>query len=360
MARLSHDLEFNEEQSSCWRHFASEVSSWNDICSIAAAETWLLGLKYDGTAVSAVFDDPYDDFPNYAPDVSFWHDVVAITAGESLGIGIKKDGTVVLTIPEWRDMWGGTIARLYGLKAIQKASVADIHWYDYSFPVVMSTDGHVYINTDSSSQVEDSFSDFFSSGWLTVGLRKDGTASLLSANDDIDWESTKRVIDSWSDLKQIVCGDNLIVGLNNDKTIVYYMPNNHYNYSDLDSWQNIEQLFIAPNSNRVAGIRTDGTAVAMAGVYVSSPDSSDADRDDEGWDDDDWDDDDWDDETSFFTELSMWSDMKSLLIGDYYYSYYIVGLRNDGRVLFAYNSDVVRIDLPSDDSVLSLSEISLP
>lgn len=65
------------------------VQQWKDIIAIAAGESYLLGLKEDGTVVSA----GVDSFGRC--DVSAWTDIVSIAAGSMMSVGVLSDGTVV-------------------------------------------------------------------------------------------------------------------------------------------------------------------------------------------------------------------------------------------------------------------------
>jgi hypothetical protein len=65
------------------------VQQWEDIIAIAAWDSYLLGLKEDGTVVSAGLDS----FGRC--DVSGWTDIVSIAAGSTMSAGVRSDGTVV-------------------------------------------------------------------------------------------------------------------------------------------------------------------------------------------------------------------------------------------------------------------------
>ncbi len=67
-----------------------DVSGWTDIVAIASSGygKYALGLKKDGTVVAAGRNDTGQC------DVSGWRDIVAIGAGVKYAVGLKSDGTV--------------------------------------------------------------------------------------------------------------------------------------------------------------------------------------------------------------------------------------------------------------------------
>lgn len=83
-----------------------EVGGWTGIIAIAAGEWHTIGLRYDGTVVSTrpdpqkFFEENPDieEFPiDYlgACDVDNWNEIVAISAGTGFSVGLKEDGSVV-------------------------------------------------------------------------------------------------------------------------------------------------------------------------------------------------------------------------------------------------------------------------
>lgn len=76
----------------------SDVSDWTDIIEISAKDSDIIGLRADGTPISA----PADYFEKTASKVSEWTDIVSVCAiGNHNFIGLKSDGTVVITTDKW-------------------------------------------------------------------------------------------------------------------------------------------------------------------------------------------------------------------------------------------------------------------
>ena len=73
-----------------WPDFVtSAVSGWEDIKEVKLAQTYILGLKTDGTAITAGLRG------GAAPDVSHWTDVIGIETDGTYCVGIRQDGTLV-------------------------------------------------------------------------------------------------------------------------------------------------------------------------------------------------------------------------------------------------------------------------
>ena len=68
---------------------AALVSSWTDIRKIVIGADWVLGLKQDGTVLSAGTGSAP------VPDVSGWTGIIDLGTGGDYCAGVKEDGTVV-------------------------------------------------------------------------------------------------------------------------------------------------------------------------------------------------------------------------------------------------------------------------
>lgn len=72
-----------------WPAFAAEaLADWSDLKEIRLEHTYALGLKKDGTVVSAGFNG----YP--APDVSSWTGIAAVRLFTDFCVGIREDGTL--------------------------------------------------------------------------------------------------------------------------------------------------------------------------------------------------------------------------------------------------------------------------
>ena len=65
------------------------IGNWTEMKKIVIGDQWVLGLKQDGTTLSAGFAGVIP------PDVSGWTDIVDIGTGYDYCVGVKTDGTMV-------------------------------------------------------------------------------------------------------------------------------------------------------------------------------------------------------------------------------------------------------------------------
>lgn len=65
------------------------IGSWTGMAKIVIGDRWVLGLKQDGTVLSAGLAD------ETPPDVSGWTDITDLGTGYDYCVGVKADGSVV-------------------------------------------------------------------------------------------------------------------------------------------------------------------------------------------------------------------------------------------------------------------------
>ena len=68
---------------------AALTADWTGMVKVEIGDRWALGLRQDGTVLSAGFAGATP------PDVSGWKDIVDIGTGHNFCVGIRKDGTAV-------------------------------------------------------------------------------------------------------------------------------------------------------------------------------------------------------------------------------------------------------------------------
>ena len=150
---------------------------------IAAGYNYTIGLKNDGTLISAGSND------SGQCDVSDWKDIVAVSAGNRQTVGIKSDGTVVAAGSNY-----------YG-----ECNIED--WKD----IKQISAGHCY----------------------TVGLKNDGTVIVTGSGDYGQCGVT-----SWKEIVSISAGFTHTVGLKSDGTVVA-VGNNNDGQCDVSNWKDI-------------------------------------------------------------------------------------------------------------------------
>ena len=95
-------------------------------------------------------------------------------------------------------------------------------------------------------------------GYLTLGLKSDGTVVAAGANG-----YGQLNLDSWTNIIQVAAGETHTVGLKSDGTVVA-VGDNYWGQLNVDSWTNITQ--VAAGETHTVGLKSDGTVVA-AGAY---------------------------------------------------------------------------------------------
>lgn len=96
-----------------------------------------------------------------------------------------------------------------------------------------------------------------SNNWGVFGLRTDGT--VLAAGSEPELIS---VIQQWSEITAIACGDDHIVGLRADGTVVAWGSDwgRHYGQCNVETWRDITAITCGAEST--FGLRADGSVVA--------------------------------------------------------------------------------------------------
>lgn len=245
------------------------IGTWDNIVSISSNGVFTIGLKNDGTVVTAQRSS-YD----YRIDASEWRDIVAVAAGEHYIVGLRADGTVTaqghngdgqIDIDDWENIiaidagWRHTV----GLD-----SYGNVHIAGYASENLL---GYIedekelwtdLVNTSAGGGGGDYLRTF------VVGLKADGTAVAVGAN-----EQGQCNIDEWSDLIAISAGDYHTVGLKSDGTVLTTDPDPSIQ-AEISSWQDI--VAISAGYGYTLGLKSDGTVVA-AGF------GADGQSDVEGW-----------------------------------------------------------------------------
>ena len=209
---------------------------------IAAGYNYTIGLKNDGTLISAGSND------SGQCDVSDWKDIVAVSAGNRQTVGIKSDGTVVAAgsndygecnIEDWKD--------------IKQISAG------HCYTVGLKNDGTVIV-TGSGNYGKCGVTSWkkiisISAGFThTVGLKSDGTVVAVGNNNDGQCD-----VSNWKDIVAVSSGDYHTVGLKSDGTVVA-VGNNDDGQCDVSNWKDI--VAISSGDCHTVGLKSDGTVVA--------------------------------------------------------------------------------------------------
>ena len=147
------------------------VAHWCDIVAIDGDDSFLVGLKSDGTVVSQYIGYYFGYQPKY--DVSEWRDIIAISKGMFI-LGLKADGTVI-----------ATAAFETGNSEVELSDVVSIHSGKYA----ITSDGTLYeieVNNEDkfvASRITHwpKLSSFDATSGLLAGITPDGNAVLGDA-----------------------------------------------------------------------------------------------------------------------------------------------------------------------------------
>ena len=231
------------------------IGTWDGIVSISSNGSFIIGLKNDGTVVTAQRSS-YD----YRIDASEWHDIVAVASGEHYIVGLRADGTVTAQGHNGDgqidiDDWDNIIAIDAGWRhTVGLDSYGNVHVAGYASENLL---GYIedekelwtdLVNISAGGGGGDYLRTF------VVGLKADGTAVAVGAN-----EQGQCNIDEWSDLIAISAGDYHTVGLKSDGTVLTTDPDPSIQ-AEISSWQDI--VAISAGYGYTLGLKLDGTVVA--------------------------------------------------------------------------------------------------
>ena len=260
---------------------------------IAAGYNYTIGLKNDGTLISAGSND------SGQCDVSDWKDIVAVSAGNRHTVGLKSDGTVVAAgsnnygecnIEDWKDIKQISAGHCYTVGLKNDGTVIATGPGEYGKCGVTSWKDIVSISAGFTH---------------TVGLKSDGTVVAVGENDYGQCD-----VSNWKDIIAISSGDNHTVGLKSDGTVVA-VGDNDYGQCDVSNLKDI--VAISSEDCHTVGLKSDGTVVAVG-------------ENDDGQ-----------------CDVSNWKDIVAISSGDCH----TVGLKSDGTVVTAGRNDDGQCDVKS-------------
>ena len=214
--RISAAVSQNNRVEFCGEYLSDEeiVQSWEDIVSVAITGEFLLGLKKDGSVVTAKAN------PQCTVDTSGWNNIVAISAGQQYVVGLQSNGK---------------------LKA-------------------QGMDGYGETDIDKWENIVS-----ISTAWqLTVGLDMNGCVKATGYKSADLLAEIEENQEGWEDVIAIAAGggrphkygeDGHIVGLKRDGTVVA-VGDNRYGQCDVDSWENI--VAISAGAFHTVGLTATG------------------------------------------------------------------------------------------------------
>ena len=222
-----------------------DCSNWKGVTAVSSGIEHIVGLKADGTVFSGGKNG------NNQCDVAEWKNISAISAEFQNTAGLKADGTVVATardqgsIKDWTDIVSISAgsSTTMGLKADG---------------TVVTVGGHSRWKSDRAKIGLWRNIVAVSAGvYHYVGLRADGT--VVAVVED-GWHLEPGMVNQWKDIIAISAGTNHTVGLKADGTVVA-VGINTYGQCDVKDWNEI--VAISAGTSHTVGLKADGTVVAV-------------------------------------------------------------------------------------------------
>lgn len=198
----------------------SDVADWTDIVSVSTMGSLVIGLKEDGTVITAGKLDN-----DYHIETGNWDDIIAISAGDLYILGLRSNGTLVaqgynnygqLNVGNWRDIttistgWRLTVGldkkgdiHVAGRNAEEILEEINNNISDWSNVIAISAGGGTTTGIGERGHI--------------VALKADHTAVAAGDNGKGQCNVTGP---EWSDLVAISAGAYHTVGLRSDGTVV--------------------------------------------------------------------------------------------------------------------------------------------
>lgn len=322
-----------------------DVSQWTDIVQVSASNTHIVGVKADGTVVatgSNVFNEcnttewtdivaidtdanqtvglqsdgslvVAGNYLSQADAVEGLQDVQLLAAGENLSMAILKDGSVRLA--------GAMYGRL-SETGLQISDIQDIciqtGFMSGSDVNIVKKDGTIAsLFTGTVSDTWTNVQELCLDGSIEAALLKNGKVAFkdgtkLKTIEHYNGNVTTIDITNWEEITQIDTGDDFIVGLKSDGTVLASGNVDEY-CSGISEWRNVTQISAA--EYHVVGLKKDGTVVATG-------------KNSDGK-----------------IKVEQWRDITAIATGNRF----TVGLKADGAVVYAgVNSELDELDTWSD------------
>lgn len=237
----------------------SDASTWSDIVDLAADVSHVVGVKQDGTVVTA---GVYAEVIAGRLDTSSWKDVVLVkTAGEHT-VGLKADGSVIAigsnehgqcNVSAWQDIVHIMVDREYTIGLRE----------DGTLLFAGNTDLYDFYEVKKWNDIID----ICSLETYSIGLKSDGTIITTSSIG----KNMKNKLSQWTDIVAISAGYEHVVGLKADGTVVA-VGDNYYDQCEVNEWKNI--VAICAGGYRTVGLRMDGMILDVGKIDYEGADAT--------------------------------------------------------------------------------------
>jgi alpha-tubulin suppressor-like RCC1 family protein len=233
------------------------VDSWSNITQVAAGAVTTVGLKNDGTVVVAT--GPFNNNSIIINSVSSWTNIKQVAVG-ALGsiIGLKSDGKVVVAGDlggQFLDLgsWPNNIIRVEAGVGVTSDGTVVLGWRDSPFTPTVSSWTHIKQALYGDDSV--------------LGLKSDGTMVTTVGAFTYDNRDGQLNVSSWTGITQVAEGIHFTVGLKSNGTVVA-VGDNGDGQCNVASWTSITQ--VAAGDHCTVGVKLDGTVVAAGTAYATA------------------------------------------------------------------------------------------
>jgi len=221
-----------------------DAKKWQDIKEVKIVNDRIIGITSDGRI-------NYIGKPYWGRAEKDWNNISTIEANSTCILGKKQDGSLVCNKPLFGIYMPNNYENFVDIKEEMEADKI----------VVLGKDGKIDLycinNFDLYKWDTSKFNNIKQislSKTHLIGLKFDGTA-VITGNDT----SLTYGVESWKNLVKVSVGEKIAVGLTIDGRVVS-TGNNMYGQCDTHSWLDI--IDIAVYGSKVIGLKADGTVLA--------------------------------------------------------------------------------------------------
>lgn len=225
--------------------------------TLDGGEMHVIGLKEDGTVLSAYIGDKDDKYYNQC-DTERWTDIVSVSAGYYMSLGLKADGTVVAagkntfgatSVENWHDIIDIDVGGDHSVGLKNDGTVVAVGYNDSN-----------QLNVSAWTNVIDVAAGISH----TLGLREDGTVLATGSN-----EYGQCNVRDWTDIVAVAAGDWISVGLKKNGRVVYaggWDSDKKAKLNTVKSWENI--VYISVVQGDVFGIDVNGKMYSIYSRFI--------------------------------------------------------------------------------------------
>ena len=280
------------------------IEDWGNIVKIIGQKDITVGIKNDGTLVTAGFEKnigknkgpasdvflygyasaaieitkhnsvnlyPFDDWVADLINLDAWNNIVAICQGGNSLLGLRSDGYLMpagsMTYEEWDDNLNESVTQTFDIDPKQWTEISKIigtHHFTGNNIFALRKNGTVLAagsNKTGNCNVEEWCNIIdIAAQYFLVGLKSDGT--VVTTCEDVD-------VSNWSHIVAIICSSSYVFGLKEDGTVVVSGTLNdpvvrkgvdEYKAA-MENWRDIIAIVGDEYANRIVGLKKDGTLV---------------------------------------------------------------------------------------------------